>query len=302
MNTQNRLRNISRFIFSAGIMVGALFTGTVYADAIWVKGNAGNTDFTGKTANYGALFSCKQSNTSGAAEYPCYQYPNRVPKNVIINCTLTTGSLSKEVDFTNSTIIGPWTVNTYDIYRGVGIRTTSNSFNDIYRDNSNMAIDFTATYSNTNGVPVAPLVLSCELSSSGSSSIGLDKSFTWTFKPPISAVFSASVITTNLTHKTRDYGIHSFKFNFDDTIWYTSRTLKFSANKDAIGCKLSEMTGALSYTKSTGGTVTDSAVNFNNTAVDLSIDNPGSATLKVKTKKSTAGTYSCSVTVTQTVL
>jgi hypothetical protein len=285
-------------------MVGALFTGTVYADAIWVKGYSGNTDFTGNTANYGALFSCKMSSGSGAAEYPCYQYPNRVPKNVTINCTLTTGNLSKEVDFTDSTIIGPWTVNTYDIYRGAGIRTTSNSFRDIYRDNSHMAIDFTATYSNSNGVVVAPLVLSCGLSSQNSSSIGSDKSFTWTFKPPVSAEFSVSRQTPNIVkHRTREEGIHIYKLDFSRTLWYQSRSLKHTFDSSAAGCGLASAYATLHYDNSIPNTIT--GTNYNNfnpgVTLNLATKNPQIAYFRFRAKKSSAGTYNCSVTLTQTV-
>lgn len=284
-------------------MLGVLTTPLAHAGQHNIHSATGPI-FSEKTGTLGLTISCQMAGGTNM------QFCDRMVSigrfaGTKINCNLTSAGESKPVSFTSDTTLKGWTVKTWSGYT-TGVRTTGNSIRTIYDNNqpaneSYVGIVFTAAYSI--GAVVKPLDIYCLLDN-GDQAIGRDKDVSKTFKPPVNAAFTVdgnprSAESTARTHRVSDYGEHTFNLSFGDTIWNSDRQLKISMDKDAVGCKLSDAKGRLEYDSKNVGF--DPGTAAAPKSVSLKTDNPSTAVLKLWTKASKAGAYSCGVTLTQTV-
>lgn len=243
--------------------------------------------------------SCLQVVDNGYNLYP----------NAILQCTAEMPSgVSKNVDVTGTTTIGAWTINVTNYYDEI---SASNKLRDFYgsrlQQKFSVGPKFKATYSTT-GVAVEKLTISClnnDPYSWDHFKGNVKGPLSMVFQPPAVATFSVNGSTTGATsdagsHRTKDAGLHTFNLDFGQTIAYSSRTLGISVKTTDESCKFVETTGTLEYS--------NKSVSFNPSTgttpktVNLFTDAPSTAVLKLKTKRSKAGSYSCNVTLTQTVL
>lgn len=217
-----------------------------------------------------------------------------------MKCSLRTGDRTSQFNFKGiSSTLGGWTLGAYN---QDGSLITSDIVKDMDSGvNFSTSITLKALYTTGQGIVIKPLVVSCELWNN-QYLVESSRRFEMTFIPPASASFSSTTLHSNLSHRTKDYGAHTFKLDFSDTVWYESRKLTFSSNKNATGCNLDEMLGAISYIKSNGNPIDKEGTNLINGTKDLKSDNPSEIILHVWAKKTMAGQYNCNITITQTVL
>ncbi|HCD7554251.1 TPA: hypothetical protein ND482_004632, partial [Citrobacter farmeri] len=152
------------------------------------------------------------------------------------------------------------------------------------------ALYLTATYDK--GTIVKTLDVKCSLWNDPYLSV--DTQIDFSFIPPVSAGFKATASSTNKTHRTKDAGEHIIDLDFADTVPYLTRKIKTSVNTTDTNCSIASVTGKLEYSTTSKNITLGSFL-------DIKGDNPSSAKLKLSVKKDTAGTYKCTVTITQEV-
>ncbi len=220
-----------------------------------------------------------------------------------LTCTAVTNGITVNLDFSKSNVvIGAWTLNYERGQYGNISKPTSNQLlgiADIYGQYANLKID--ATLSDESGVVLKPLVITCK-----ADLVPSDKQLTLTrtFNPQLSALFTATRVTTEtVSHRTKDEGIHIYKLDFGQTVWYTKRSLTHTF--DYENCGLTTALTTLHYDDSPPLTLTENRNDFNpgstlNLLTTNTID-PKVAYYRLRAKKSTAGEYNCNATITQTV-
>lgn len=125
-----------------------------------------------------------------------------------------------------------------------------------------------------------------------------------TFKPAISAEFSVVAPTTSVSHRTKDEGIHIYKLDFSNTLWYNSRTIKYALNLQ--DCGLTSASATLHYDNSVPNQITGSNYDTLSRGTSFNLQtartpNPSFAYFRLRAKRSSAGAYSCNATLTQSV-
>lgn len=269
------------------------------------------TDRTGKAKIYYYCWEVRSGPTY--SELSCHQpidngHNLRARGN--LSCSAISNSESKDVDFTGTTTVGAWTIQVHD---NNGISPTGNTMKELYGTASGVqhtyiTPGFSATYTNTSGVAIKELKITCQLNDYGSWTDfqGGFGPVTLTFKPPAVATFTVSRQTaSSVKHRVKDEGIHIYKLDFSGTVWYTSRKITHTFDKST--CELDSAWTTLHY-DSDVPTVLIPGSNYDlfhpGTTLDLKTaktPDPKFAYYRLRAKRSSAGTYDCSATVTQTV-
>jgi hypothetical protein len=247
-------------------------------------------------------------------------HPRATPNKQVLTCTAKSGTETQTIPFNGQAMsIGAWQNVTFKrpSYNALGSLGSTPATSNMLRTMTGGSwwgeLHIEATLSNTTGTAPKPLIVTCQLSkrTSSSGSIIDFGGFSYsplvrTFYPQISAAFSVSRQTADIVkHRTREEGIHIYKLDFSRTVWYQSRTLKHTfAYSD---CGLASAYTTLHYDNSIPHTITGSNYNtFNpgttlNLATSTATRDPQFAYFRLRAKKNSAGTYNCSVTLTQTV-
>jgi hypothetical protein len=245
--------------------------------------------------------------------------------NQALTCTAQSGTETRTIPFNGQVMtIGAWQNVQFKRPNNNGLGSTPATSNKLITMAGSgwfSELYITATLPNTSGTAPKPLKVTCQMSlrtilyysiiNGGYHWATIDFGFSnpalvRTFYPQISAAFSVSRQTADIVkHRTRDEGIHIYKLDFSRTVWYQSRTLKHTfAYSD---CGLASAYTTLHYDDSIPHTITGTNYNAFNPGITLNLAtgtatrDPQFAYFRLRAKKSSAGTYNCSVTLTQTV-
>lgn len=207
-----------------------------------------------------------------------------------IGCKIESNNKSGQIKFASQpTNFEGWVIKAF---KQNTTTLTNEDFVKPLHDGSSVLSGFylTATYSK--GTSVKKLDVNCYLWNDAYLSV--DTEIDFSFIPPVSAGFKATASSTNKTHRTKEAGEHIIDLDFADTVSYLSRKIKTSVNTSDTNCSIASVTGKLEYLTTTKNITLGSYL-------DIKGDNPSSAKLKLSVKKNTAGTYKCTVTITQDV-
>lgn len=242
----------------------------------------------GKTGTAFPYIECGTIRSTGSfTSRECTRAMNSKTK---IGCAIESNNKTGYINFISQpTNFEGWVIKAY---KQDTTTLTNEEFVKPLHDGSSVLSGFYLTATYDKGTSVKKLDVKCNLWNDPYLSV--DTQIDFSFIPPVSAGFKATASSTNKTHRTRDTGEHIIDLDFADTVPYLTRKIKASVNTTDTNCSIASVTGKLEY-------LTTSKSITLGSYLDIKSDNPSSAKLKLSVKKETAGTYKCTVTITQEV-